>query len=89
MFPGTAWEIAVRYSSVNVDVGAIDGSLTEIAGVLNYYLNGHANKLSLDVTMLEEQDADTGYVDVYTGIHDIDGIEDSALLIRFQWQLAL
>jgi hypothetical protein len=89
MFPGTAWEIAARFSSVNVDNGVIDGTLTEIAGAINYYLNGHANKMSLDVTMLDETDADLGFQDVYTGISRIPGIEDSALLIRFQWQLAL
>jgi hypothetical protein len=89
LFPGTAWEIAARFSSVNLDVGSVDGTLTEIAGVINYYLNGHANKLSLDVSLLEEQDADTDYLDVYTGIHDIDALDDTAILLRFQWQLAL
>jgi hypothetical protein len=89
MFPGTAWEIAARFSSVNVDNGSTDGTLTEIAGAINYYLNGHANKMSLDVTMLDETDADIGFQDVYTGINRIPGVEDSAILIRFQWQLAL
>ena len=86
---GTAWEIAARYSSVNVEQGAFTGDLTEIAGAINYYLNGHGNKLSVDVTMLDETDADLNFFDVYTGIQPLPGIEDSAILIRFQWQLAL
>lgn len=89
LFPGTAWEIAARYSSVNVEQGAFTGDLTEIAGAINYYLNGHGNKLSVDVTMLDETDADLNFFDVYTGIQPLPGIEDSAILIRFQWQLAL
>jgi len=89
LFPGTAWEIAARYSSINVDAGAFDGTLTEIAGVINYYLNGHSNKLSLDVSMLDESDSDLNFFDAYTGIQPLPGTEDSAILIRFQWQLAL
>jgi hypothetical protein len=90
LFPGTAWEIAARFSSVTVENDAgFDGTLTEIAGALNYYLNGHSNKLSLDVTLLDESDDDIGFFDVYTGIQPLPGAEDSAILIRFQWQLAL
>jgi hypothetical protein len=91
LFPGTAWEIAARYSSVEVDASnfAGEGTLTEIAGALNYYLNGHSNKLSLDVSFLDESDDDIGFFDVYTGIQPLPGDEDSAILIRFQWQLAL
>jgi hypothetical protein len=91
MFPGTAWEIAARWSSVTGDDGSPlgDATLTEIAGVVNYYLNGHGNKMSLDVTMLDETDRDLNFFDAYTGIQPLPGVEDSALLIRFQWQLAL
>lgn len=90
MFPGTAWEIAARFSSIDVETSAgFDGSMTEIAGAINYYLNGHSNKLSLDVAMLDESDDNLNFFDVYTGISPLPGAEDSALLIRFQWQLAL
>ena len=92
LFPGTAWEIAARFSSIKVDFnnGVAVGSLTEIAGAINYYLNGHGNKLSLDVTMLDESDLNLNFFDVYTGIQPIPGApQDQAILIRFQWQLAL
>ena len=92
MFPGTAWEIAARWSTVDVDLGGgSDGSVTEIAGVVNYYLNGHGNKLSLDVTALSEDDdaLELPIFDAYTGIQPLIGPDNSGLLIRFQWQLAL
>jgi hypothetical protein len=89
LFPQTAWEIAARYSSVNVTQGGFDGTLTEIAGAINYYLNGHGNKMSLDVSFIDETDADLNFFDLLTAIQPLPGVEDSALLIRFQWQLAL
>lgn len=90
LFPGTAWEIAARFSSIEVEVGGATGSMTEIAGAINYYLNGHGNKLSLDVSMLDESDNDLNFFDVYTGIQPIPGATpDQAILVRFQWQLAL
>lgn len=91
LFPGTAWEIAGRFSGVNVTQGAFDGTLTEIAGVINYYLNGHGNKLSVDVTSITAKDSNLNFFDVYTGIHPLTGgaTEDSSIMIRFQWQLAL
>jgi hypothetical protein len=89
LFPQTAWEIAARFSSVEIKSGGVTGSLTEIAGAVNYYLNGHGNKMSLDVSMIDEKDADLGFFDLYTGIQPLPGVENSAILIRFQWQLAL
>lgn len=89
LFPQTSWEIAARYSRVNVTEAAFDGTLTEIAGAINYYLNGHGNKMSLDVSFLDETGADLGFFDAYTGINTLPGALDSAILIRFQWQLAL
>jgi hypothetical protein len=89
LFPQTAWEIAARFSSVNVTQGGFDGTITEIAGAINYYLNGHGNKMTLDVALIDESDADLNFFDLYTGIQPLPGVEDSALLIRFQWQLAL
>jgi hypothetical protein len=89
LFPGTAWEVAARFSKVKVEEGAFTGSLQEVAGAINYYLNGHGNKMSLDVSFLSETDADLGFFDAYTGIQPLPGAEDKAMLIRFQWQLAL
>ncbi len=88
LFPGTAWEIAARYSSLSVEGGTQDATLTEIAGVVNYYLNGHANKLSLDVTLLDPGDDAIGIPDLYTGLQFVEA-GDTGLLIRFQWQLTL
>jgi hypothetical protein len=91
LFPGTAWEIAARYSNAAFEFGG-DGDVTEIAGVVNYYLNGHSNKLSLDVTMLEANDfgSTLQLFDLYSGLRAPPGGDgDSNLMIRFQWQLAL
>ena len=90
LFPSTAWEIAARFEQRGSEQGAFTGTMTEIAAAMNYYLNGHGNKMSLDVTI----DGRVGwgplnFFDVYTGIQPLPGIEDNAILIRFQWQLAL
>jgi hypothetical protein len=93
LFPGTAWEVAARIDSyaTDPDAGSIvnDGSVTELAFALNYYLNGHGNKLSADVAFLDASDEATGIIDFYTGYGDFLGGENSAILLRFQWQLAL
>ncbi len=92
-FPGTAWEVAVRYSAYNVDNDALasDGTTSEIAFGVNYYLNGHGNKLSLDAAILSGDDVNAFLIfDPYTGYGGIaNGDEDYGLLLRFQWQLAL
>jgi hypothetical protein len=89
LFPCTAWEVAARWSNVEVEQGGFTGTLTEFAAAINYYINGHGNKMTLDVAFLDESDADLNFFDVYTGIQPLPGVEDSAILIRFQWQLAL
>jgi hypothetical protein len=93
-FPGTAWEIAARVDGVDVSTG-VDGELIEYAFGVNYYLNGHANKLQLDVSFLEASDdfGDPFRMPVpdlhYPGYQGAFAGENSAILIRFQWQLAL
>ncbi|MFM8279000.1 MAG: porin, partial [Candidatus Limnocylindrus sp.] len=94
LFPGTAWELAARYSSVSYEpeLGS-EGSLVETAAVVNYYLNGHANKISLDVTLLSQEDAGVTlyylYADAYSGLRAPVDVEAEDMLVRFQWQLAL
>jgi hypothetical protein len=101
-FPGTAWEIAARYSAYDVDQGTPGfggnfggGPVSEIAFGVNYYLNGHGNKLSVDFAMVSGSDAASALIfDPYTGYPGNAGItgtgDDSyGMLIRFQWQLAL
>ena len=59
LFPQTAWEIAARFSSVEVEQGGFTGSLTEIAAAVNYYLNGHGEQDDARrVDHLPEDDAD-------------------------------
>ncbi|MDJ0973518.1 MAG: porin [Planctomycetota bacterium] len=88
-FPGTAWEIAARASALDVEFATSDGDVLEFAFGVNYYLNGHANKLQLDVSFLEAGDAATGIWAPYPGYMPLLGNENSEILIRFQWQLAL
>ena len=103
-FQGTAWEIAARYSAYDADRdagfvlgGALGGgAVTEIAFGVNYYLNGHGNKLSLDASWISGDDAASrliydpyaGYVGSAAGGSGT-GSSDYGILIRFQWQLAL
>ena len=63
---------------------------SEIAGAVNYYIDGHADKVTLDVAWISSED-DGNYLWDYTNIYpgywstgDSDG-----LLVRLQWQLAL
>ena len=96
-FPGTAWEIAARVSAVDTDFGMVgndgDGTIFEYALGVNYYLNGHGNKLQLDVSFLETEDSAFLWYDYYPGYQPLGdpGGNDTAeaILIRFQWQLAL
>ncbi len=100
LFPDTAWEIAARWSYWSRDIKA-DGvqydvdqkpTTTEIAAVINYYLNGHGNKLQLDFTWISataDGFAGGGYFDAYPGVPLGFGSDGSHFLVRFQWQLAL
>ena len=63
--------------------------MLEYAFALNYYLNGHGNKLQLDVTFLESNDEDVSQFDAYPGVPGGFAGDNSAILLRFQWQLAL
>ena len=103
-FPGTAWEIAARVSSYDVDAAnaaavaatplataAGGASVLEYAFGINYYVNGHGNKLSLDVSIIEGQDNGSVLLwDAYAGYgDDAAGSNTYGILLRFQWQLAL
>jgi hypothetical protein len=88
LFPDTAWEVAARVDSYTTDIfTTADGTATEFAVALNYYLNGHGNKLSVDVSFIDA-DADVLVLpDFYAAYNFLN--DDSAILLRFQWQLAL
>jgi hypothetical protein len=104
-FPGTAWEIAGRWSQYDIDnlapafaallPGAVnpgfgDGTVTEFGFAINYYLNGHGNKLTVDVSIISGNAAGSALLfDPYIGTVSAAGNNDYGILIRFQWQLAL
>ena len=82
---GTAFEVAARWSGYDAE----GGMAQEFALGLNYYLNGHGNKLQLDASYL---DADAGapiILDPYAAYSRSLTPGDSAWLLRFQWQLGL
>jgi hypothetical protein len=92
LFPGTAWEIAARYSYYELtfeDQGDFMHGGSEIAVGVNYYIDGHADKLSLDVAMItpEGDDDSNALADTYAGYNTT--FDSDAILIRLQWQLAL
>jgi hypothetical protein len=90
IFPGTAWEVAARYGMIEVDnPGSSSTEISEIAAAVNYYLNGHANKLTLDAAIVSNDEGEGGLFDVYAGYLPVFGTDDQLLLLRFQWQLAL
>jgi hypothetical protein len=97
-FQGTAWEIAARWSGYDADIafGAASGAVSEFAFGVNYYLNGHGNKLSIDASWVAGGDAASRLIfDPYAGYQGINGAtaglgdNNYGMLLRFQWQLAL
>jgi hypothetical protein len=105
-FQGTAWEIAARWSGYDADrdagmaLGGFlgGGAVSEYAFAVNYYLNGHGNKLTLDASVVSGADAAsqlifdplTGYQGAGTaGSTTGRGDNSYGMLFRFQWQLAL
>lgn len=106
--PGSPWEVVGRFSGYDVrpergipaGVNPFgDGHVLEFAAGLNYYLNGHRNKLQLDVAYIAGQDIEdqglgdffssTLIWDAYAGLPGRMFREEDGLLVRFQWQLAL
>jgi hypothetical protein len=91
-FPDTAWEIAARWSYYSRDFsGATPSpSASELGAAINYYLNGHSNKLQLDASFIfPDKNNGGGYYDVYAGVPVGFNSRQKSLLVRFQWQLAL
>jgi len=59
---------------------------------VNYYLNGHGNKLQMDLSIFSAEDLGVLPLDAYTGLMNVAygaAGEDLGVLLRFQWQLAL
>ena len=91
LFPDTAWEIAARYSLYNHDPkGAqVAWEAHEWAAAVNYYIDGHADKVTLDVAFISPTKNLGGnfLADTMAG-YNATGTSDGTL-IRLQWQLAL
>ena len=51
-------------------------------------MNGHGNKLQLDLSFIESKENDDLFRGFYPGYQRY-GSDNSAILLRFQWQLAL
>ena len=91
LFPDTAWEIAARYGMYTTDHDVRRSSVgaTEYGVAVNYYIDGHADKLTVDASFIsaESDDDFNAFGDVYAGYNPT--FDSDGMLIRFQWQLAL
>ncbi|MBL9089282.1 MAG: porin [Planctomycetia bacterium] len=87
LFPGTAWELAARYGAYEANDTGSTSTTTEVGVAVNYYIDGHADKVTLDVAFLSPDDFGNIFADTYTG-YSATGDSD-AVLVRLQWQLAL
>ena len=92
LFPDTAWEVAARYSRIDMEMGSgvmkMEDAGHEIAFAVNYFIDGHSDKVTADVSLLSgDKDGNNMLRDVYTG-YQPTGTGD-AVLLRLQWQLAL
>ena len=91
LFPGTAWEIAARYAVIDMEMGTgatkMTEGATEMAFAVNYFIDGHADKLTADVSFISANDDGNIFGSVYPG-YEPTGTGDG-MLIRLQWQLAL
>ena len=91
LFPGTAWEVAARYSTIWMKMGSgameMKDAAHEFGFAVNYFLDGHRDKLTADVSFITADGDENTFSDVYTAYHST-GTGDG-ILLRFQWQLAL
>ncbi len=88
LFPDTAWEIAARYDAYTFEPsGNSNLGGTEIGVAVNYYVDGHADKVTLDAAFIQADDDGNAMADTYAG-YNATGSSDG-MLLRLQWQLAL
>jgi hypothetical protein len=90
LFPDTAWEIAARYDAYDLKTkggGSFEPAGSEWGVAVNYYLDGHADKLTLDASFITADQDGNVLSDVYAGYNGTGN--GDAMLLRFQWQLAL
>jgi hypothetical protein len=82
--------LAARYSAVSMDMGApmnMKVGAHEFGFAVNYFIDGHSDKLTADVAFIGADDDMNEFPDAYAG-YNMTGTGDG-ILIRFQWQLAL
>jgi hypothetical protein len=90
LFPDSAWEIAARYGGHTTSYqGGGESGATEWGVAVNYFIDGHANKLTWDATFISPDGDDdfNAFGDVYAGYNPT--FDSDGMLIRFQWQVAL
>ncbi len=89
-FVGTPIEVAFRFSGYDNEGPVLgNGWAREWAGGVNYYLNGHGNKLQVDAAYIDTSTNGFLVLDSYPGYSNFLTNGNTAWLIRFQWQLAL
>ena len=87
---GTAFELATRWSGYDADGGPGGGGVAQEFGLgLNYYLNGHGNKLQLDASYITTDAGAPVILDPYAGYSGRIVPGEDAWLLRLQWQLGL
>ena len=89
LFPGTAWELAARYDVYHFESDFITAKygVDEIGVAVNYYIDGHSDKIPLDASFLSPTDDGNRMADTYAGYNVT--LTSDATLLRLQWQLAL
>ncbi|MDJ0520801.1 MAG: porin [Planctomycetota bacterium] len=89
-FVGTAFEVAARWSGYDTEGDLTgDGKAQEVGAAINYYLNGHGNKVQVDVAYIDTDSGGFLILDPYPAYPAFLGNGDSGWLFRVQWQLAL
>ena len=86
LFPDSAWEVAARYDVHGLDAFQRSFGGTEIAGAVTYYVDGHSDKVTLDLARIRGDHQADVQADTYAGY---SAVTADAWMLRLQWQLAL
>ncbi|MDH3673153.1 MAG: hypothetical protein OES46_18650 [Gammaproteobacteria bacterium] len=71
---GAPLELALRYARVDQDEGVPQSVGDEITAVANWFFSGHRNKLSVDVSRLNERQGE---------------ISERGWRVRLQWDVSI
>lgn len=97
-FPDSPWGIGARYSRIwldddysSVPVGAgsvpIEDSITEFGFVVNYFVWDHANKITADVTWIQDNSAVSSSSAGYLVSPSKGVVVEDGVMLRLQWQV--